>query len=183
MYKGKEPLREGTQRGGTSRPIYGRTPSLAVDDSRRQRLADGSEISELNARRPKGNAPGGRGALLLWEKQRGEIWRREADTRKRVEERKRREADKWDAEVAQFGEEEAIRRRDLEKYAARLADEFPTSDIEEMDIADERANPLLYINAVLRVDKKPQWAHFVGRHHLWGVDVALMICSSNPSGM
>lgn len=101
--------------------------------------------------------------------------------RKRVEERKRLGADKWDAEVAQFGEQEAIRRQDLEKYAARLEDELPTSDIEEMDIADERANPLLYIDAVLRVDRKPQWAHFVGRHHLWDVDVALML--EQPSGM
>ena len=166
MYKDKEPLREGTQGGGTSRPIYGGTPSLAVDDPRRQRLADGSEINELNARRPKGNAPGWCGALLLWEKQRGEIWRRKADTRKRVEERKRREADKWDAEVAQCVEEKAICRWDLEKHAARLADGLPPSDIDEMDIADERANPLLYINAVLCVDKNPQWPHFVGRHHL-----------------
>ena len=69
----------------------------------------------------------------------------------------------------------AIRGRDLEKYAARLRAELPTSDIEEMDIADERVHPLLYINAVLRVGKKPQWAHFVGRHHLWDVDIAPML--------
>ena len=44
-----------------------------------------------------------------------------------------------------------------------------------MDMTDEKANPLLYINAVLRVDKKPQCGHSVGRHHLWDVDVALML--------
>ena len=33
------------------------------------------------------------------------------------------------------------------EYAARLADELYTSDIEEVDIVDERGNPLLYINA------------------------------------
>ena len=103
------------------------------------------------------------------------------DTRKRVEELNRREADKRDAEVAQFGEQEAIRPQDLENYAARLEAELPTSDIEEMDIADERVNPILSINAVLRVDKKPQWAHFVGRHHLWDVNVALML--KQTSGM
>lgn len=69
----------------------------------------------------------------------------------------------------------AIRGRVLEKYAARLRAELPTSDIEEMDIADERVHPLLYINAVLCVGKKPQWAHFVGRHHLWDVDIAPML--------
>ena len=125
MYKGKEPLREETQRGGTSHHIYGGTPSLAVDDPRRQRLADGSEITELNARRPNGNAPGRHRAVLLWGKQRGKIWRREADTRKRVEERKRRDADKWDAEVAQFGEQEAIRRQDLEKIRSSARSRAP----------------------------------------------------------
>ena len=147
MYKGKEPLREGTQRGGTSRTIYGGTSSLDVYDPRRERLADGSEINELNARRPNGNASGGRRAIILWEKQRGKIWRREVDTRKRVEERKRRSADN-----------ETLRSLDLVKrrpyvagiwreYAARLADELYTSDIEKVDIVDERGNPLLYINA------------------------------------
>ena len=35
--------------------------------------------------------------------------------------------------------------------------------------------PYSTLMPALRVGKKPRWAHFVGRHHLWDVDIALIL--------
>ena len=50
-----------------------------------------------------------------------------------------------------------------------------TSEIAEMDLEDQLVNPMLTINASLRVDKKPEWSLHVGRCRLWEVDITTML--------
>ena len=88
---------------------------------------------------------------------------REAANRARA--REEREQEEWEAEVAQFGEEEASRRRREEReWRKRQADEeLPTSEIEAMELEDQILNPMLTISAALRVNKVLQWSASLGR--------------------
>lgn len=64
--------------------------------------------------------------------------------------------------MAQFGEEEAQRRRREEMEAKRVQDMATTSDIEQWKHDDSVANPLLDILASLRVEKQLEWSTSLG---------------------
>ena len=84
---------------------------------------------------------------------------RQRDAADRVRARKEREEEEWEAQVAQFGEEEARRRLRKERELKKQIDQLTTSDAEEMEVEDQVANPMLDISAVLRADKKLE-VHF-----------------------
>ena len=65
-----------------------------------------------------------------------------------------REREEWNAEVAQFGETEATRRRREETEARRFQEIATTSEVEEIDHKDKITNPNLDITASLRVEKR-----------------------------
>ncbi len=79
---------------------------------------------------------------------------RRADAAERVRVQIAQEERARSAEVAQFGEEETLRRRREEREAKDNADELPTSDIEAMKLKDRIADSTLKISACLRVDKR-----------------------------
>jgi len=85
-----------------------------------------------------------------------------ADAADRVRAQRSQEERARSAEVAQFGEEETLRRRREEREARNIADELPTSDIEAMELEDQIADPTLKISACLRVDKRLEWSTSVG---------------------
>lgn len=74
--------------------------------------------------------------------------RREIDTAVRGRARVERERQEWDAEVAQYGEEEASRRRREEREWRRIQDDLPTSEIDAMEAEDKIDNSMLNISAV-----------------------------------
>ena len=135
--KGRSPVRDKEVWRGISRPqdINGQAPSLPADDPRRRWLNGSTELREYEARRSTGNAQGGgRQALWLWQQERDQIYKRQSKAQERVIARRVREKKEWDAEVAQYGEDEAKRRQDLKRYEARLLEELPMSDIKQMDL-------------------------------------------------
>lgn len=79
---------------------------------------------------------------------------RERDTAERVHAQKEKEAREWSAEVAQFGEDEARRRRDEEVRVMREQDELPTSELEDLQTQDELANPNIIVATHIRVNKE-----------------------------
>ena len=87
---------------------------------------------------------------------------RRADAADRVRAQISQEERARSAEVAQFGEEETLRRRREEREARDIVDELPTSDIEAMELEDRIADPTLKISACLRVDKRLEWSTSVG---------------------
>ena len=86
-----------------------------------------------------------------------EALNRKGDTADRVHARLEREQAEWQAEIAEFGEPEARRRRREERETMADFGTLPTSDLEYMEMEEERANPKLHIHSTLRVDKKFEW--------------------------
>ena len=82
------------------------------------------------------------------------LYYRIKETRQRVEAQKRAEAEEWDAEIAQFGEEKAIRRRLEEADMRRGDDDLPISEIEQLEIEEKNADPEIAVFASPRVNKK-----------------------------
>lgn len=122
-YKARSPVRHKEIWRGVYRPedTSGHAPSLPADDPRHRWLNGSTELREYEARRSNGNAPGGgRQAIWRWEQERDQIYKRQSKAQERVIARRVRETKEWDAEVAQYGEDEAKRRRDLKRYEARL---------------------------------------------------------------
>ncbi|KAF6238426.1 hypothetical protein HO173_003393 [Letharia columbiana] len=125
-YKGKTPRRSKEARLPKHRKdLGGGALTLPLDDPRRRNPSDQYGLEFHEAIRPNGNEWGGGPA------------------------RKQRKQDEWNAEIAEHGEEEARARRDLEREAAKAADDLMTSEIAEMDLEDQLANPMLTINAFL----------------------------------
>lgn len=176
-YKGKTPRRSKEARLPKHRKdLGGGALTLPLDDPRRRNPSEQYGLESHEAIRPNGNERGGgRERLWEWSQQRNTLYKRRDDAEARVAARKQRKQDEWNAEVAEYGEEEARARRDLEREAAKAADDLMTSEIAEMDLEDQVANPMLTINASLRVDKKPEWSHHVGRCRLWEVDITTML--------
>lgn len=75
--------------------------------------------------------------------------------------KKARDDAEWAAEVAQFGEEGARRRRLEELVVERVNDQLPTSDLEELELEDKCENRMLTIKVTFRVDKKAVLANTI----------------------
>ena len=84
--------------------------------------------------------------------------KRQAEASDRAQARIAKEQEEWDAEVAQFGEEEASRRRREEREWRKKQADLPTSEIDQMALEDQCANPIITITAALRVNKKLVWS-------------------------
>ena len=176
-YKGKTSRRSKEARLPKHlKDLGGGALTLPLDDPRRRNPSDQYGLESHEAIRPNGNERGGgRERLWEWSQQRNMLYKRRDDAEARVAARKQRKQDEWYAEIAEYGEEEVRARRDLEREAAKAADDLMTSEITEMDLEDQLANPMLTINASLRVDKKPEWSHHVGQCRLRGVDITTML--------
>ena len=84
----------------------------------------------------------------------------EAAAAAHIHAKKAKEDAEWAVECKEHGEEEARRRRLEELEAARDMAIIPTSEIEELAIADE-ADPRITVSIDYRVDKKHVWpTHF-----------------------
>ena len=84
---------------------------------------------------------------------------RQAEASDRAQARIAKEQEEWAAEVAQFGEEEASRRRREEReWRKKQGEDLPTSEIDQMALEDQCANPMITITAALRVNKKLVWS-------------------------
>lgn len=86
-----------------------------------------------------------------------EALNRKGETADRVRARLAKEEAEWQAEIAEFGEPEARRRRQEERETMAEYGNLPTSDLEYMEMEEERSNPKLHIHSTLRVDKKFEW--------------------------
>jgi hypothetical protein len=113
--------------------------------------------------------------------------RRQTDAADRVRAQRSQEERARSAEVAQFGEEETLRRRREEREARNIVDELPTSDIEAMKLKDRIADPTLKISACLRVDKRLEWSTSVGTQasssfNIWDFEQLLKDAISKRDG-
>ncbi|KAL9030459.1 MAG: hypothetical protein Q9196_001424 [Gyalolechia fulgens] len=83
---------------------------------------------------------------------------REAEAVQRVAHRKAQQEEAWQAEIAQYGEEEARRRRAEEFDVRREADDdIATSEV-EVQLEEEMADhPDLHVQTDIRVDKRLMW--------------------------
>ncbi len=158
-YKGKTPRRSKEARLPKHRKdLGGGALTLPLDDLRRRNPSDQYGLESHEAIRPNGNERGGgRERFWEWSQQRNTLYKRRDDAEARVAARKQRKQDEWNAEIAEHGEEEARARRDLEREAAKAADDLMTSEIAEMDLEDQLANPMLTINAFLSLIPTQRW--------------------------
>ena len=91
-------------------------------------------------------------------------WDRARETRQRIEAQKAKEQEEWEAEVAQFGELEAKRRRQEELEMRRQQEDLPTSDLEQLELDEKVANPVFTVSASLRVNKRLEWQSVLGKY-------------------
>lgn len=108
-YKGKTPRRSKEARLPKHRKdLGGAALTLPLDDTRRRNTSDQYGLESHEAIRPNGNERGGgRERLWEWSQQRNTLYKRRDDAEARVAE--------WNTEIAEYGEEEARARRDLER--------------------------------------------------------------------
>ena len=89
------------------------------------------------------------------------LWRahleRSKEAAARARARRDREDEEWEAEVNQFGEPEARRRRLEEIEVNKELDKLTTSDIEEDEAEDLVSDPMLTVHARLRVNGRVIW--------------------------
>ncbi len=76
---------------------------------------------------------------------------------------KAREEALWQAEIDEHGEQEAIRRRRLDRQTRKEAEELPTSELEAMDFEDRVGDPMLSISACLRVNRRLEWSSHIAQ--------------------
>ena len=88
---------------------------------------------------------------------------RARETRQRIQAQKK-EQEEWEAEVAQFRELEAKRRRQEELDIRRQEDDLPTSDLELLELDEKTADPVLTVSASLRVNKRMEWQSTLGKY-------------------
>lgn len=81
----------------------------------------------------------------------------------RVRERREREQKEWDQEVAQYGESRALQRLGFERKAAQDEDMLLTSELDDMEIDEDIANPDILVAGALRVNTKLEWSHSLGK--------------------
>ncbi|KAL9132381.1 MAG: hypothetical protein Q9175_006446 [Cornicularia normoerica] len=129
----------------------------AVRPSKRQKK-DSARAKEINKAREddaarnksltpaySGGGPGSRARYFERQSALAESQKRRTEAADRVRAQKQREQEAWEAEVAEFGEEEAKRRRREEKESRLIMNELPTSEVEEMELEDKISNPMLEI--------------------------------------
>ena len=121
-------------------------------------------LLDLERRRPNGNRD--RYGLRAWKIEYDAALQDRADAARRIDAQQKAKDDAWEAEVAQFGPEEAARRRRLEREARKDADRLLTSDIEEMKLEEQIANPTLKVSVAVRIDKKLTWSKVFGQTDL-----------------
>ena len=98
-------------------------------------------------------------------------WDRAREARERIEAQKAKKQEEWEAEVAQFREIEAKRRRQEELEIRRQEDDLPTSDIEQLELEEKTADPVLIVSAFLRISKRMEWQLALGKYtnHIFSV--------------
>ena len=94
------------------------------------------------------------------------LWRahleRSKEAAARARARRDREDEEWEAEVNQFGEPEARRRRLEEIEVNKELDKLTTSNFEEDEAEDLVSDPMLTVHARLRVNGRVIWTSSLG---------------------
>ena len=83
---------------------------------------------------------------------------------------KRREREEWAAEIAQFGGIEPKRRYDEVAARRKVANELPTSDLENLQFEEELHSPTLKLTFLVRVNGKVNIAKSLDEKQLSEVD-------------
>lgn len=109
-----------------------------------------------------GNTRAGRAERVVYREQLD----RSAAAAARARGKKERADKEWEAEIAQFGEEEARRRRIEQIQVNRELEKLTTSDIDWDEEEERLSNPKLTINALLRVDGKRIWQSLIDKKNL-----------------
>ncbi|KAI4217959.1 MAG: hypothetical protein L6R36_009195 [Xanthoria steineri] len=90
---------------------------------------------------------------------------------RRIREEDTRKKEKWEAEVAQFGEEEAKRRRRLARQLRQEEDALTTSDIEVIQEEERADNPELTYAVFVKLNSKLLWKGQYPKGHLQDFDI------------
>ena len=119
---------------------------------------DHTPVFTMKTPKIPGNTREGKAERVLW---RAHLERsKEAAARARA--RRNREDEEWEAEVNQFGEPEARRRRLEEIEVSKELDKLTTSNIEEDEAEDLVSDPMLTVHARLRVNGRVIWTSSLG---------------------
>ena len=119
---------------------------------------DHTPVFTMKTPKIPGNTREGKAERVLW---RAHLERsKEAAARARA--RRDREDEEWEAEVNQFGEPEARRRRLEEIEVNKELDKLIISSIEEDEAEDLVSDPMLTVHARLRVNGRVIWTSSLG---------------------
>lgn len=121
-----------------------------------------------------GNTKEGRAERVLWK----QYQERQAAANERARQRRQKYNEEWEAEIAQFGLEEARKRRLEEIQVNKEMDKLTTSDAEMDEIEERVSNPELTIQGLLRVNSKLTWSSSfgvkkLGEFSIWAFEQSL----------